>query len=195
MRFRIELDRSKPVIWREIDVPSFYSFWDLHVAIQDAMGWTDSHLHAFNVRDPETGQTVEIGIPDEEGFEDDVPAIAGWTVPILSYLSSPGQSASYLYDFGDSWNHRILLKEIALQEKGVDFPRCVGGERACPPEDVGGIHGYAEFLRVINDPTHEEHEGTLVWVGGRFDSEHFDPGGVVFDDPEMRWLLAFDGEE
>ena len=109
-------------------MPSSCSFWDLHVAIQDAMGWLDYHLHASRVQDPNTGEVVEIGIPYEELFEDSVQALPGWETPVLSYLNDPGQCADYEYDFGDSWNHQIILKEIVPREKGVRYPLCVGGD-------------------------------------------------------------------
>ncbi len=109
LRLRIELEGSAPSVWREIVVPSSYSFWDLHVAIQDAMGWLDYHLHAFRIRDPKTRGVAEIGIPFDDDFNDR-PVLAGWEVPILSYLSKPGASAEYEYDFGDGWSHRVLLQ-------------------------------------------------------------------------------------
>jgi len=195
LRFRIELQGITPTIWREIDVPSSCSFWDLHVAIQDAMGWLDYHLHAFRVQDPNTGQVVEIGIPYEELFEDSVQALPGWETPVLSYLKEPGQSAGYEYAFGDSWNHQIILKEIVPCQKGTSYPLCVGGERACPPEDCGGIWGYGALLEIINDPAHEEHEEMLEWLGGQFDPEQFDSAMVKFDDPKKRWKIAFEEED
>jgi Plasmid pRiA4b ORF-3-like protein len=195
LRFRIELQGIAPSIWREIVVPSSYSFWDLHVAIQDAMGWLDYHLHAFRIRDPETGGAAEIGIPLEDDFDDDLQVIAGWEVPVLSYLNEPGHSAEYEYDFGDCWNHHVLLQEIMDRERGVKYPRCTGGERACPPEDCGGIWGYQALLEVLDDPAHEEHEEMREWVGDRFDPGQFDPDLVKFDNPQKRRRIAFaDGE-
>jgi len=82
---------------------------------------------------------VEIGIPDEESFEDNVQVLAGWETPVRLYLNEPGQSADYEYDFGDGWNHQILLKEIVPRDREAKYPICAGGERACPPEDCGGI--------------------------------------------------------
>ncbi len=194
-RFRIELQGIEPTIWREIDVLSSYSFWDLHVAIQDAMGWLDYHLHAFRMQDPGTGEVTEIGIPDEEFFAGDVKTLAGWEIPVRSYLNEPGQSVNYEYDFGDGWNHQVLLKEILPRDSDASYPMCVGGERACPPEDCGGIWGYQALLEAINDPAHEEHEGMLQWLGGSFDPEQFDPATVSFDDPKKRWQLAFEGRD
>jgi hypothetical protein len=184
-----------PPIWREIDVPSSYSFWDLHVAIQDAMGWLDYHLHAFRIQDTVAGETIDIGIPDNEGFEESVPTLAGWDIPVRSYLNEPGQAVSYEYDFGDGWNHQVLLEEILPGEKDARYPICVGGERACPPEDCGGIWGYQAMLEAINDPAHEQHAEMLQWLGGDFDPELFDADSVKFDDPKERWKRAFEGRD
>jgi hypothetical protein len=194
LRFRVELEDISPPIWREIVVPSSYSFWDLHVAIQDAMGWLDYHLHAFRIRDPKTRGVVEIGIPLEDDFGDQT-VLAGWQVPVLSYLSEPGSSASYEYDFGDGWNHRVLLQEFTDREKGAKYPQCTGGERACPPEDCGGPWGYQTLLEILNDPAHEQHEDMREWVGDHFDPEQFDPGRVKFDNPKKRWRIAFEDRE
>jgi hypothetical protein len=112
---------------------------------------------------------------------------------VLSYLNEPGQRAGYEYDFGDSWNHQIILKEIVPREKDARYPLCVGGERACPPEDCGGTWGYETLLDVINNPAHEEHEEMLEWLGGQFDPERFDSATVNFDDPKKRWKIAFEG--
>lgn len=194
-RFRVELQGISPPVWREIDVPSYYSFWDLHVAIQDAMGWLDYHLHAFRIADPQTGGPIEIGIPDDEGFAEELQFLAGWDIPVRSFLNEPGQSVEYEYDFGDGWNHQVLLKEIVLPETDADYPRCVDGKRACPPEDCGGIWGYQALLEAISDPAHEEHRDMLEWLGGKFDAERFDSATVKFDDPKERWKRAFDGRD
>jgi pRiA4b ORF-3-like protein len=87
---------------------------------------------------------------------------------------------NYAYDFGDSWEHRILLKEITPQEQDARYPICVGGERACPPEDCGGICGYQTLLEAINDPLHEQHKTLLNWLGTDFDPEHFDPADISY---------------
>ena len=146
-RFRVELQGIEPPIWREIDVPSTYSFWDLHVAIQDAMGWLDYHLHAFRFQDASSGEAPEVGIPDDEGFA--AAALRFWLDGrslFRSYLNEPGQAVNYEYDFGDGWNHQVLLKEIVPRKRDARYPICVGGERACPPEDCGGIWGYQAML-------------------------------------------------
>ena len=111
-QFRIALNEIEPTIWRIIQVPSGYSFWDLHVAIQDAMGWLDYHLHAFRVRMLHNKKETEIGIPDDEEY--DHPVLPGWKVPITRVFTEPGEMATYGYDFGDGWSHTVLLEGCLL---------------------------------------------------------------------------------
>lgn len=189
-RFRIELRDIAPPIWRQIEVPSNYSFWDLHVAIQDAMGWLDYHLHAF--RSAETGgvDSWEIGIPDDDELMADRQTLAGWKVPVSLHFVRPGQAMIYEYDFGDGWIHDVVLEEI-IPCGASQQVACVGGERACPPEDCGGTRGYQTLLEAMADPRHEQHDELMRWIGGKFDSENFDPTQVAFDDPKERWMRAF----
>jgi hypothetical protein len=116
-------------------------------------------------------------------------------VRIADYFTPRHPSAEYLYDFGDDWQHTVVLEGIEPPEVGVAYPRCVAGEHACPPEDCGGPHGYRDFLRVISNPRHREHEAMLRWAGGRFDPKHFDPATVHFWDPKRRWQIAFEEGE
>ena len=190
-QFKVALQEISPPIWRRIQVPASYTFWDLHVAIQDAMGWLDYHLHEFEILNPKTGESEHIGIPDDDGFEDDIQPLPGWEIQISDYFSSENPDAIYSYDFGDDWKHAITLEQIVQKDPDASYPRCMAGERACPPEDCGGIFGYEEFLQAIQDPEHEEHDSMLEWVGGSFDPEGFDPGQVSFDDPRARWRTAF----
>lgn len=195
LQFRVGLVDVSPPVWRRIEVPAGYSFWDLHVAIQDAMGWLDSHLHLFRVRNPASGRTDEIGIPDPDLPSGEQACLAGWEVPVAGHFGAVGATATYEYDFGDGWVHEIELEAIGSRQRGARYPRCLAGERACPPEDCGGPHGYAELLRAIADPAHEDHEEMLEWLGGRFDPEAFSPERVKFANPARRWRLAFADEE
>ncbi|MDA2933568.1 plasmid pRiA4b ORF-3 family protein [Acidobacteria bacterium AH-259-D05] len=190
-QFKISLKGIQPAIWRQIQVPENYSFWDLHVAIQDVMGWLDYHLHLFRIAEPALNEIHEIGIPDE--YELDF--LPGWELAISDHFSLEKNSAEYEYDFGDSWQHEIILEKILSKEIDSKYPKCIAGERACPPEDCGGIGGYQEFLEAILDLNHEEHERMLEWVGGSFYPESFDPRQVSFDDPEKRWETAFGSDE
>lgn len=194
MRFKVTLAEVEPPIWRRIEVPGSYRFWDLHVAIQDAMGWKDCHLHMFRVRDPVTGAIDEIGIPDDEPLIGEPVCLAGWKVRVTDYFKGAGTRATYEYDFGDCWMHEIELEGFGRYEVDGSYPCCLAGARACPPEDCGGPPGYASLLETMADPEHEEYEAMMDWLGGRFDPEYFSPERVEFDDPRVRWRVAFEDE-
>jgi prevent-host-death family protein len=184
-QFKITLNGIRPPIWRRIQVPSNYTFWDLHIAIQDAMGWFDCHLHEFYVNKPSSDDQERIGIPLEVDMEFDEEAIrnAGWKHQISHYLSLQNPKAIYVYDFGDGWEHTITLEKVLPREKGKIYPLCLKGKRACPPEDCGGVWGYKNLLEVIADPDHEEYDARMEWLGEDFDPEAFDVSLVKFDDP------------
>ena len=193
-RFQVVLLGISPPVWRRIEVPASYSFWDLHVAIQDAMGWLDCHLHVFRLKPKHKSESVQIGIPDEEfGAETKV----GWETPLARYFIEVGQAAEYEYDFGDGWLHGILFEGILLAEEGAKYPRCLEGERACPPEDCGGIPGYLDLLETLADPNSEEHEDMVDWLKNHhksyhpFDPDQFDPAQVEFWNPKKRFKMAF----
>ncbi len=189
LQIKVTLRDIRPPIWRRIQVPASYNFWDLHVAIQDAMGWSDYHLHEFRL--PAKGKaSIFIGIPDED-FPSGRQTLPGWKVPVTRYLSVAGDMMRYEYDFGDGWEHDVILEGILSADPDAAYPRCIAGRRACPPEDCGGPFGYAEFLEAIADPNHERHEELVGWVGGQFDPGAFRPEAVEFDDPEERWQIAF----
>jgi hypothetical protein len=194
-QFKITLKEIEPVIWRRIVVPATYSFWDLHVAIQDSMGWLDSHLHVFRIDNPRTGKIDEIGIPEDDPFEDELVLLPGWELSIVDYFIQPGDRAGYEYDFGDSWEHEVVLEGILLKGTKTKYPKCTGGARACPPEDCGGVHGYQEMLKIVRNRSHEEHKSTMEWLGGKYDPKTFDPDSIRFDNPKKRWRIAFTNEE
>ena len=133
------------------------------------MGWTQSHLYQFEVGD------VAFGEPDDEFG---MPIRSAKATSLRTIAPEPRAVFSYEYDFGDSWQHRIEVEQVRPPVPGVRYPRCLAGKRACPPEDVGGIWGYEEFLQAIRDPKHPEHEAMLEWAGGAFDPEAFDLQGV-----------------
>lgn len=192
-QFKVTLKSIRPPIWRRIHVPETYTFWDLHVAIQDAMGWLDDHLHAFFVKNPKSGDSEEIGIPEETEWTDHR-VLAGWERGISGYFSTNNPKALYVYDFGDDWAHDITLEKILPREKGLDYPLCLKGKRACPPEDCGGVFGYRDLLQILSDPEDEEYEETLEWLGEDFDPESFDPEAIDFWDPEERLEMILGGE-
>src|SRR5438876_1436574 len=190
LQFKVRLQDIEPAVWRRIQVPADYTFWDLHVAIQDAMGWKDYHLHEFRLDETSPHEPLRIGIPDDE-FPQERPRLPGWEVRIAPYFTAEGARAAYLYDFGDGWEHVLEFEGAHPHEARGRYPRCVAGARACPPEDVGGTPGYEDFLTAVADAEHEQHEDMLRWVGGSFDPEAFSAERVCFDDPRMRWRLAF----
>lgn len=191
-QFKVTLKDIHPSIWRRIQVPSKYSFWDLHVAIQNSMGWLDCHLHAFRLKKTHGRNIVEIGIPTDDF--DDIKILQGWNEYIADYFSEPGEIAEYEYDYGDCWCHEVLFEGILLKEKNIKYPLCMAGERACPPEDCGGIGGYENLLQILHDPEHEEYESMVGWLSGwygKYDPEKFDKENVKFENPKTRWKKAF----
>jgi hypothetical protein len=191
-QFKITLKEVRPTIWRRIQVPEAYSFWDLHVAIQDAMGWRDCHLHLFRLGGARSRRQVEIGIPGDESVADEAECLPGWETPLSSHFRRVGDRAEYEYDFGDGWLHEVLLEEIPVLNADKRYPLCLAGARACPPEDCGGASGFADLLEIVGDPTHEEHAGTMEWLGGSFDPGAFDPRRVTFDNPSERLTTLFE---
>jgi hypothetical protein len=186
-QFKITLQDIKPTIWRRIQISDLCTFWSLHVAIQDAMGWKDYHLHEFTIMDseyPEDKIEMKIGIPFEDDFEEYMPH-AGWNIKVSKYLAH-NKSFQYLYDFGDNWRHLVEFEGVLNKSPKARYPICIGGEMACPPEDVGGIYGYKEFLKAIKNKKHPEHQSYLDWIEGAFDPNKFDVKKVKFHSPNTR---------
>ncbi len=192
MQFKITLSEIEPCIWRRIVVPETYTFWDLHVAIQDAMGWLDCHLHKFDVMDPTAGKNVPIGIPPDDEWKG-LPMLPGWELKIADYFRREHDEAQYEYDFGDGWEHAVVLEKWLPAEDRRRYPMCTAGARRCPPEDCGGVGGYEDFLEALGDPEHERHEELLKWAGGSFDPEAFDLRAVRFDNPRERLRMLAQG--
>ena len=190
-QFRITLQDVKPAVWRRIRTPEGYTFWDLHVAIQDAMGWQDKHLHEFQILEPKLRKAESIGIPDDGDLGPDPDIVPGWDRSVANYFSGDNPAATYVYDFGDEWRHEVIFEEAVPAEKPEQSPQCLDGAGACPPEDCGGPAGYAEFLRAIRKPGSPRGGELLDWVGGSFDPRCFAAQDVVFDDPDARWAWSF----
>lgn len=164
-QLKITLQHAKPPIWRRVLVPGNWTLARLHKVIQSAMGWCDCHLHEFVI----DGQTY-----GDPSVYDDLPVRSERRVRLETVAPAARRKFKYQYDFGDSWDHEILVEAILPPEPGVAYPVCIAGKRACPPEDVGGVWGYAGFLDALADPDHEEHDSYLAWLGGPFDAEAFD---------------------
>jgi len=168
-QFKITLLESRPPIWRRILVPEG-TLDDLHESIQTAMGWTNSHLHQFEIRGRRYGD------PDllEDCWED-TKYINSRETKLSKLLGGqrPPRKFHYMYDFGDGWEHEVAFEGTQPAEGGKKYPCCIDGARACPPEDVGGVWSYPEFLEALRNPEHEQHEWYMEWIGGEFDPEAF----------------------
>ena len=169
-QLRVELLEVTPKVWRRLLLPSTIRLPALHRVLQAAMGWTDSHLHEFVI----AGQRYSTPDPD---WADELKQRDERRIVLEKALGYEARCFDYLYDFGDSWHHVVILEEHApLKSDALIY--CTDGANACPPENVGGAPGYAEFLAGIADPHHEEHENLLTWVGGSFDPHHFSRDAV-----------------
>jgi hypothetical protein len=174
-QFKITLMDIEPPIWRRIRVKDC-SLDRLHEHIQTAMGWTNSHLHQFKI------DGLLYGDPDLlcDGWEDETQPVSSLETQVSTIIPEDGTQMrfEYEYDFGDGWEHEILFEGCLAAKKGAWYPVCVDGQRACPPEDVGGTFGYEEYLEALADPEHEEHESYMEWRGP-FDPEAFDAGAAT----------------
>jgi len=172
---RIELLEVVPLVWRRVLVPDHWTLASLHRYLQWVMGWTDSHAHEFEVG-------AGLVAPDwwirEAGMDEDISRYRDErrvsVAAVVSELGAHGEF-EYRYDMGDGWQHRIVIESPAASTASERRPPvCVAGENACPPEDVGGPHGYALFLDILGDRQHEQHEDMVRWIGGVFDPKGFD---------------------
>lgn len=164
-QLQVALKGIRPLIWRRFLIASTASLQDVHIVLQIVMGWTDSHMHEFA-----KGQD-RYGVPDKD-FPSDMHDEAKCRLDQV--LKEEKEKLIYTYDFGDSWDHEIVLEKILPFETKTKLPVCLEGGRACPPEDIGGLPGYEMFLEAIADPNHPEHADMLDWLGEPFDPEHFD---------------------
>ncbi len=183
-QFKISLKYSDPVIWRRIQVPAGYSFWALHCAIQNAMGWSGGHLHGFRfVSKKNNHNTINIGMPMPDDAEYMEGLIDETTAMIADYFGKISKQGVYEYDFGDGWEHTITLEKIIPAEPKEKYPKIIAGANACPPEDCGGIGGYYDLLEILKNPKNPEYEENREWLGLEEDEDVFEP--TVFDSSDM----------
>jgi len=181
---KVSLEGIEPLIWRRLQVPGNASLGWLHAVIQVTMGWTNSHLHQFIVGK----QIYSDPSFDLDEFDDDSRVLDEDAIAIMEVAPRVKSALVYEYDFGDSWHHRILVEKILDPDPAAPtFARCLDGARACPPDDCGGVGGYANLLEVIMDPRHEEYESMLEWLGGEFDPEAFDCEGTNKHLRKLKW--------
>ena len=158
---RIKLDDVEPAVVRRIEVPLTIRLDRLHLVLQAAMGWTNSHLYEIRARD------VGWGRPDPDFGDGPLDASKARLIDVLEDVGT--RSLKYLYDFGDGWEHSVRVERITDAVPGIAYPRLIEAIGRCPPEDVGGPWGYREFLDAVADPKHQEHAERLQWIGGHFD--------------------------
>jgi hypothetical protein len=173
---RLELCDIEPLIWRRIVVPTSWSMSTLHDYVQWVMGWQDTHAHEFRIGDQIIAPDwwiKEISLDRDTGNDRDERRVKVATV--VSETAATGEF-EYAYDMGDDWRHRLVVEaDIGAPARKFDrLPLCAAGENACPPDDIGGPHGYARFLAALADPEDEDHATMLTWIGGVFDPRGFD---------------------
>jgi hypothetical protein len=176
---------TKPPIWRRVLVDGGGTLDHLHEVIQAAFGWWNCHLHEFEVG------RARYGVPDPDEDWGEPPRDERRTR--LDAIASEGSSLRYTYDFGDSWDHEIVVEKVLPADSILTVPVCIDGRRACPPEDCGGTWGYRELLEILADPAHPEHNERREWVGRPFDPDAFDPNEFEHNLRNGR-LAAFDDE-
>ena len=167
-QLKVTLLGTAPPIWRRLSVPAELTLAQLHDVLQAAMGWENSHMHEFLI-----GQR-RYGTPDPDdrlmGME---PVANERSVRLSTVLGRTGAKARYTYDFGDGWEHSIVLEKRLASDPNLVYPTCTDGRRACPPEDCGGVGGFYALLDAISDPHHKQHEEMREWVGEVYDPEAF----------------------
>ena len=175
-QLKVTLQGSRPSIWRRILAPDDIFLPRLHAVLQIVMGWTNSHLHGFKAN----GKFYSVPSQD---YEDLMDVVDERQIHLSQIAPGVGSRFVYEYDFGDSWEHELVVEKILPAQEGTQYPLCLGGKSACPPDDVGGVWGYSEFVEAIRDPRHPEHDEWLLWAGGQFDP-------TAFDLPKVNKLLG-----
>lgn len=174
-QLKITLKYLDPAIWRRVIVPHDIKLPKLHDVIQIAMGWTNSHLHAFETK----SATYETVFDDGDfAFDDDFPgALKKFDESkhrLDDLLAKPKAKCVYTYDFGDNWEHDILLEKLAPADTRLARAEVLAGENACPPDDCGSIPGYCDLVEALANPKHPEHKSLREWLGLK-KGETFDP--------------------
>jgi hypothetical protein len=171
LQVRVTLFEIEPAVWRELVVPWAWHLGQLHLAIQAAFGWWDCHLHEFNIGGLRYGDPELL---EEGAFKDSPRAFDEREVRLLDFDRGFNVAFGYLYDFGDCWRHTIEIEQLLALDVIPKVGACVAGARARPPEDVGGVDGYARFLAIMADRNYPEHAEMKQWCGGHFDPDWFD---------------------
>lgn len=200
-QFKLNLHGVRPAPWRRLLIPESFTFYDFHVAIQDAMNWLDYHLHHFEIpaADPSSGCAVHIECPWVEPWDRDEDWLITTEAKLRDYFIESKDRALYRYDYGDCWEVDILLEDILPRQKKILYPNCLGGALAGPPEDCGGIKGYRECIRTaraaskldLGKPIRldKDKEDSLVWLGN-WNPDYFNPRLITFEKPRSRFKKA-----
>jgi len=167
-QIKVALLEVEPLIWRRFLVPTSVTLHRLHLILQDVMGWSNYHLYRFKIGREEYGE------PDPDNEFNELNFKNSRRTKLGQVVTRKGNTFRYEYDFGDSWEHMLLVEDILQYQSDMRYPVCLTGERACPPEDCGGPYGYADLLEIIADPSHEDYHDMMTWLGGHFDPESFD---------------------
>ena len=167
-QLKVTLLGTSPPIWRRLLVPADLTLAQLHDVLQAAMGWEDGHMHEFSIGRRHFGRPNPddrlMGMPHVENER---------TVRLSNLLGRVGAEAVYTYDFGDGWEHGLVLEKRLSADPNTAYPVCTGGQLACPPEDCGGIGGFYDLLEALGDPAHEQHDELRDWVGDEYDPDAF----------------------
>ena len=165
-QLRIELNEVQPIVWRRLLVPENVTLVKLNSILYQTMGWHGGHLHEYVVG------RMHYGIPDDD-WPAAEPMVDERRVRLNTLVEAGARRFTYLYDFGDNWDHTVKIEDLVMPMPDIARIRCIAGENACPPEDVGGPNAYFDFLAAIKDPAHEEHTSMAQWIGGSFDPAAF----------------------
>ena len=168
-QIKVTLLGTKPPIWRRLLVPSTMTLARLHDVLQTAMGWAGGHMHEFRTADR------HFGIPDPEDRSMGMQVENERSIRLSSVLRRAGAKLTYTYDFGDNWEHAVVLEKLLPAQLSLDleYPICIDGKLACPPDDCGGIPGYYELIEALADPEHDRHEEISEWISDGFDPQAF----------------------
>lgn len=183
-QLEVTLRGSEPRIWRRLQVPGSANLGWLHAVIQVAMGWTNSHLHQFMVEE----QAYSDPAFELNEFEGDPQVLDESKALLMDIAPRENDTFAYQYDFGDSWDHQVKVERIlGPGPAAAAVPQCLAGARACPPEDCGGVWGYADLVKIIGNPKHKEHKSMMEWLGRTFDPDAFDRDTVNACLRKLKW--------
>ena len=183
-RLKVTLEGIEPTVWRRLQVPGDATLGWLHAVIQVAMGWRNSHLHQFVVGERRYSDPSF----DLDEYEERSRTLDENAATLLDIPPRSRRSFRYAYDFGDGWAHQIVVERILDPDPAAaGLAQCLDGARACPPEDCGGVGGYADLLEIIRNPKHKEYRSMMEWLGGTFDPEAFDRHKVNRHLRRLQW--------